>query len=725
MNKRPLCWVLLCFAAFLGLLELLGITHGGDPRGNPRLEELAAREAYGEASGLAERYETKQDVSYLYIKSASLAVSAETFSNLTIRIRMEQGKYPGIGSRIKVKGPLYAMAKASNPGQFDTKFYYQTEGIDLFMKGESCQVIACRRFSIGDWLWRFRERLKKVLKELAPGEAGELSAMLLGEKSLLEEETKKIYKLLGIYHILAISGTHLTVIGMGVTKALEKAGAGLKLSSAAAGAVMIFYGAFTGNSVSTLRAVIMFLLYAGARIIGRTYDMLSALALSGILILLDNPGYLYHSGFLLSYLAVAGIGILTPVLSERKREGKAKKVREGLTGGMAVFLAQLPVLEYFFYEIPLFSLAVNLLVIPLLPLVLASGFLGATIGLWAPMAGRVILLGACLPLRLYEEIGLAVQRMPFSSLVTGQPDLWQAGVYYLLLAAAVIGKRRGARIFFVAGIMAAVLTLGWRPGPQFRLTMLDVGQGDCLALETVSGNCYLIDGGSSSVQQVGAYRILPYIKQRGRSIIEGVFVTHPDQDHISGILEILEEMTRGGSVKVKRLFLPLWMREQEDQSIQEAAQKSGVPVRYLRKGDVMLDGETRFRILYPDEEEKGSDANSGSLTMMAEYGKLKVLLTGDLTGEGEEKVTEEAIGCQILKVAHHGSASSTGDGFLDRAAPSFALISCGQNNRYGHPSPQLERRLEERGILVFDTHLNGAVSFICQNQDELKIETFH
>ena len=119
--------------------------------------------------------------------------------------------------------------------------------------------------------------------------------------------------------------------------------------------------------------------------------------------------------------------------------------------------------------------------------------------------------------------------MPFSSLVTGQPDLWQAGVYYLLLAAAVIGKRRGARIFFVAGIMAAVLTLGWRPGPQFRLTMLDVGQGDCLALETVSGNCYLIDGGSSSVQQVGAYRILPYIKQRGRSIIEGVFVTHPDQ----------------------------------------------------------------------------------------------------------------------------------------------------------------------------------------------------
>lgn len=206
MNKRPLCWVLLCFAVFLGLLELLGITHGGDPRGNPRLEELAVREAYGEASGLAERYETKQDVSYLYIKSASLAVSAETFSNLTIRIRMEQGKYPGIGSRIKVKGPLYAMAKASNPGQFDTKFYYQTEGIDLFMKGESCQVIACRRFSIGDWLWRFRERLKKVLKELAPGEAGELSAMLLGEKSLLEEETKKIYKLLGIYHILAISG---------------------------------------------------------------------------------------------------------------------------------------------------------------------------------------------------------------------------------------------------------------------------------------------------------------------------------------------------------------------------------------------------------------------------------------------------------------------------------------------------------------------------------------
>lgn len=725
MNKRPLCWACLCFAAFLGLLEFLGITHAGDPRGNPVLEELAAKEAYAEASGLVERYETKQDVSYLYIKSANLAVSAETFSNLTIRIRMEQGKYPGIGNRITVKGSLYAMAKASNPGQFDTKFYYQIEGIDLFMKGESCQVTARRKFPVGDWLWRFRERLKSVLEELAPGEAGELSAMLLGEKSLLEEDTKKIYKLLGIYHILAISGTHLTVIGMGVMKVLEKAGAGLKLSSAIAGAVMIFYGVFTGNSVSTLRAVIMFLLYAGAKIAGRTYDMLSALAFSGILILLDNPGYLYHSGFLLSYLAVAGIGILTPVLSGRKREGVGGKIREGLTGGMAVFLAQLPVLEYFFYEIPLFSLAVNLLVIPLLPLVLASGFLGALTGLWVPLAGKVILLGACLPLRLYEGIGLAVQSLPFSSLVTGQPDLWQAGIYYLLLAVAAAGRHYRAKALFLAGVAAAVLVLSFRPGVQFRLTMLDVGQGDCLALETEAGRFYLVDGGSSNVQQVGTYRILPYIRQRGKSTVDGVFITHPDQDHISGILEILEEMTKGGSVKVKRLLLPLWMKEQEDQKLQDAAQKAGVPVSYLQKGDVVRDGETLFRILYPDEEEKGRDANSGSLTMMAEYGKLKVLLTGDLTGEGEEKVTEEAIGCQILKVAHHGSDSSTGEEFLNRASPYAALISCGQNNRYGHPSPQLLKRLEKRGITVFDTRRDGAVSFTCRNRDRLKIETFH
>ncbi|MGI6011166.1 MAG: ComEC/Rec2 family competence protein [Ruminococcus sp.] len=206
MNKRPLCWIWLWFAVFIGLQELLGVTHGGDPRDCQQLQELALGEAYGRAEGLVERYETKKQITYLYLKSANLAVSAKTFSNLSMRIRLSGGELPEIGSRVLVEGYLYEMQKASNPGQFDMEFYYRIQGIDLLMKGEVCREIARKRIPAGEFLHRSREYLKDTLTELAPGEAGELSAMLLGEKNLLEEETKELYKKMGIYHILAISG---------------------------------------------------------------------------------------------------------------------------------------------------------------------------------------------------------------------------------------------------------------------------------------------------------------------------------------------------------------------------------------------------------------------------------------------------------------------------------------------------------------------------------------
>jgi competence protein ComEC len=522
-----------------------------------------------------------------------------------------------------------------------------------------------------------------------------------------------------------LTGTHLTLIGMGLMKLLNKAGAGVKAASVISGAVMILYGIFTGSSVSTMRAVIMFLLCVTAKIIGRTYDMLSALAFSGILILAENPGYLYHSGFLLSYSAVAGIGILTPAIEKQpKKKGKFSEIQKGLTGGIAVFLAQFPLLQYFFYEIPLFSLAVNLLVIPLLPIIVISGFLGLMSGIMVPALGKVLLSGACFLLQMYEKIGCIIQKMPVSSLITGQPALWQVGAYYMILALFLAVRGKSSRKLFFGGILFASVLLSLRPGHGFRAVMLDVGQGDCLALETPGDHFFLIDGGSSSVQQVGTYRILPFIKQRGVGEIEGIFVTHGDEDHISGVLEILEGMKKGGGVKVKKLFLPMWMKNQEDQRLQEKARQAKVPVGYLQKGDKIQDKDVIFHILYPDGEETGEDGNSGSLTMRVEYGALSFLLTGDLTGEGEKKVTREKIGSQILKVAHHGSGSSTDEEFLTKASPSFALISCGRNNRYGHPAPELIQRLEERNIVIYDTRRDGAVSFMCDAKGRLKIETF-
>ena len=655
-----------------------------------------------------------------------------------------QSESLSIGSEIRVEGVLERIESPGNPGQFDSESYYAIKGIGYTIWAENIEVL-----TVGDgWgerLQQFRERMVETLTLMLPKRhAGVLAEMLLGDKNIGDPETKVNYQVGGVMHILSISGLHLSLLGMGCYRLLCRIRLPGAIRALVAGVLMGFYCWFTGSNVGTLRALVMFYVALGAKVSGGSYDPLSSASLALILLLLENPRYLFYSGFQLSFVAVLGAGAIYPIwrdaLPEKQkvkdfRQRWKRLMKDGILSTLIITLSTLPLICYYFYEIPLLGLIPNLLILLTLNGVMIPGALGIGAGLFSLIVGKFILLPVWGLLELYEILLKIIRNIPWSVYICGKPRLWQILVYYIcyLMAAGIIWWNRnprekdsaeegrtkehrpnehGKRLVWMLNITLLVVgiwILLWRPSVELSLTALDVGQGDSIVLRS-GEQCFLVDGGSSSEGQVGAHRILPYLKSQGIRKLDGIIITHMDDDHTNGILELLEMVSkRESALRVQRLFLPIWMKGSEEEiQFLDSAKRAGISICYLQKGDRIQKGEFFMEVLYPDED--GSDGNAGSVTLSVNYQGFRALLTGDLEGRGEEQVIQELSAYDYLKVAHHGSRNSTSMEFLDKADPRIAVISCGKKNYYGHPHGELLDRLRQKDVKIFITSECGAVT---------------
>ena len=275
------------------------------------------------------------------------------------------------------------------------------------------------------------------------------------------------------------------------------------------------------------------------------------------------------------------------------------------------------------------------------------------------------------------------------------------------------GKRWLAAAIF---LLCALPLMQNRNHENLKVTFLDVGQGDSAVIETPLGQSFLIDGGSSSIAKVGTYRILPFLKYEGIQYLDYVMVSHTDSDHMNGILELLEAIEgKETSLKLRNLVLPGWKdTNKELKKLEKLGKAAGCRILRLTQGDTMEDGMLHLSCLHPDRGFYGEKTNSGSQVIEVSYGECRILFTGDLEGEGEQKV-EKLLGedkCSpydILKVAHHGSRNSSGESFLKAVKPKAAVISSGLGNSYGHPHKETLERLEKSGSHIFMTWEGGAV----------------
>lgn len=642
-----------------------------------------------------------------------------------------------LGSRVAVCGELELYSHAANPGEWDSADYYLITGVAGRLKQAQLLGSDGGRRRLWEALRRCRIRLKNRLYQALPEqEASVLARMLLAEKYGMDQNIKELYQNHGISHVLAISGLHITLLGMGLYRLLRRCSCPIAPAAIAGGCMILLYGGMIGWGISAVRAIGMYLIRMLGEVWGRHYDMLTAMGVLAAGMVCCNPRLVYHSGFLLSFGAVAGMGVVYPALIRKVPKGRggvvtsrrrqlgstfAGRLVQGLTASLSITLSTLPIQLYFFYQIPVYGVLLNLIVLPLMGLLLSGGLVLMVLPGAAPVQWGVQSI-----LALYEGMCRLAEQLPGHLWITGCPGRWQIAVYYLLLAMALIVLQRwepkrgktGQKENFGSFcscllLIAAVIILTWRWDRSFCMTVLDVGQGDCICVRTAQGRTYLFDGGSSSRSHVGEYVLIPYLKSQGIDRVDGIFVSHGDQDHVSAVKELL---TDSEGIRLDTLYLPQIAQPLPEalEELAELAREADCRVVYLSQGMGWQQGDFRLTCLWPIAGYAG-ESNASSACYLLEEGEFKALLTGDIEGEGEAAMTgylqSLAISSvDVLKVAHHGSRYSTSDSFLQTFSPRLALISAGRDNSYGHPHAELLARLDTAGCLILQTPESGAIT---------------
>ena len=748
--KRPLVaavlFVILLIMAYDSLSKDTGFAYIGKTLSlTGRIKEIKSYDVpFGERSYRMKVKADSDEISafILKIKESDLFAGCNLYNDVDIDLsELSRILY---GRKISCTGSFEAFDGELNPGQFDANAYYKNEGYTGILDAKDIRLVKEEEsFSPDIYLHRLNlaisEKYKKILGDK---NAGSLSAMVLGDKRGLDEEIKELYQENSISHLLSISGLHISLLGGAVFLFLRRLKVSFSFPLITSSIILIIYGAFTGFSVSTSRAIVMMSVLFISFVIGKSYDLPSGLALAALILIVMNHRVIYQSGFLLSFFAVIGIFYIMPELlyifkvDIYHKRGIIKGLHlllASIISSISILLATLPIVLNNFYEVSLTGILLNIIVIPLMSLVVITGLLGGFVALVSEILGSFLLGITHYILNLYTLFCRLGDRLTFLRLIIGKPDKWQIVLYYLILVIVfyfLALKRRENKLeslknnlsegyntskrIVVTGLMifTSFLIIAYKPR-EFSINMLDIGQGDCFVVNDGNNDIYISDCGSTTVQNVGKTRLLPFLKSKGWGKVDTIFISHMDKDHVNGVNDLLKcaEITIGRII-ISASYKSDKLNCAELEELKERAKMRDIKLFYMKKGDEIVGKDISFRCIYPTGEEDIKDQNEASIVMRMDYKGLSMLFTGDIAGSTEEKIIEgsdeDILDCDILKVCHHGSKNSSTDDFLKKVSPKLYLISCGLMNRYGHPHRDaLSRMTEEGGRILRTDHMGG------------------
>lgn len=459
--------------------------------------------------------------------------------------------------------------------------------------------------------------------------------------------------------------------------------------------------------------------------------------------------------------------------ADEKKKQKHKKIMslrkmiikliDALVVGIASFITTTPVIIYYYYQFPPYSILINLIVIPLVSLIVGGSILVVLTGLFFTGAAVVMTYPVRLILFGYKYLCIFASGLPGASVLVGHISIGMVFVYYLsvvlifaILRMIRIGKtERGGPILYLMLATVLFLTVVYEVysyDKSLKIVYMDVGQGDGVLLRTSGHGGILIDGGSSSNKRVGEYVMVPVLKYYGVSEVEYAFVSHGDVDHVSGLEYLLNEEQSG--VHVVNLVLPEYGDQDALQELKSEATANNVNIIYMKPGDNITynhqHAETiNIECLYPDEEAGQGVLDTNNLSMILKTtitwdvreadienlnkssdsdASLSLLFVGDAGIAAEQRLIElygknslgeisDSIACDILKVGHHGSRNSSGSDFLKRVSAMYGIISCGKDNRYGHPHAETLERLKMADTKYMTTKEHGAIILSIERGD--------
>ena len=603
------------------------------------------------------------------------------------------------GSRIRIKGEIWWPEAATNPGQWDGLWYARIQNIGFYVRVADWTCLQEEYNSWYEGMDRIRRWISKQIdNRWNTNHAQILKAMLIGEKGELEEVTSKLFRQGGISHIIAISGLHLTILGEILERILKKfqKPKSVKLEITAFLWIYVF---LTGASVSTLRAAIMMSIQTIALMAGREEDPPTSLALTAGLLLVYQPLYILDAGFCLSFGALLGMKYGSIVLMSMR--GIPYRVRRMLAPSAGIMLATIPISLWFFSEASIYGFILNFWVVPAMDVVLMGSLVSLGLSVLHPALGQGLATLVDHLLFSFQKGSEGVSILPGAQM-RGKPELYQMmiiyGLWILLYYYYHKKKEQRNKCFFsIIGLVCGMILL-FRP-LNWRVMYLDVGQGDCAVIEWKQ-HVFIVDAGPK-YEEV----LKPYLYARGITRIDGVLLSHADWDHIEGLLALSQDP----DFSIDRLWVGE-SRESEHQILLESnIERNGGVVQRVSAGYSFKTEGFCVTVLSPKQNAEHIDSNEDALVALIEVDNRFFFFPGDIGENTEKKILHELQDVDVLKVAHHGSRYSTGMDLLERIRPELAVISCGRDNRYGHPHEETVSRIEEQEIEWYSTANCGAI----------------
>ena len=566
---------------------------------------------------------------------------------------------------------------------------------------------------------RIRRAVDHWVEPLSPTSAALVTAVLIGDRAAIPEDVRERLQVSGTYHVIAISGGNIAVFVVIVSALCRLAGLGPRGAASLTLLVLLAYACVVVSGPSVRRAVCVAVLYLSARAVDHRAPPWHAASMACAALLAVWPLDLRDVGFVLTFGAASALLATADAVRRPEWPVAARLLLQSMGASLAVEAVLLPVQALAFGRVSLAGIVLNLVAVPAMTIAQLAGLVvlasdlagrGASLAAWVAHAGVTLLLGGA---SFVEVAPWLAGRAP--------PPAWiTVAIYYGALAAAVRGRRwpraaAGAVCLAAATLIAFGVPAALRaraPSDLMRLTMLDVGQSEAILLEPPGASAVLVDTGGSpfgSGLDVGARIVAPAVWARGATSLGAVLITHGDPDHMGGAAGVL------ASLAVREAWFGVRVpRHAPGNELLADLASRRIAVRYLRAGSAMTRGGLRLRVLHPPEPdwERPRVRNDDSVVLEAVYGDVAVLLAGDITAQVERTIVPQLTPARhrVLKVAHHGSRTSSSRELLQAWRPQLALISAGRGNTFGHPARDVLERLEQAGARVLRTDRDGQIT---------------
>jgi len=669
--------------------------------------------------------------------------------NLLLRVGKSNSSF-ATGDRIRFQGKLKSPRNFGTKGEFDAERFYALKGItatsfvksnaDLLLIRQGVESKFQRHFDItAAEIGRF------IMARLPGVEGGVIKALLIGDSADIPQQTKDAYSRTGVNHILSISGFHVGIIALllfqiwfAISRIFPLTLLYLnfrRFALAASIPLILYYMFLSGAAPATARSVLMLGLLIIGLILERESDPINSLALAAFALLLINPEYLFDISFQLSFLALWGITVITPLLA-----GRFKQIAPGWRYNFILFTAAsisavtvtlLPV-AYYFQQASITGIISNFFIVPLLGYgAVVIGFAALPfIWLWPAIAGGLLYLAGLLTAASNRIIAF-LDRIPTLPLFI--PTEAEIIIFLLAMLLITVIRNNPAKGLILLTVPLFLVLLHQLPAKDndfsLRIDFLSVGQGESTLLTFADNKRMLIDGGGALHEggwDIGRQLLLPTLKKMGVKRIDYLVLTHSHPDHLQGVMAAAEEFPVG----------EFWQSElnagEDYRKLKEILELRKIPIKTVNSdlAEIEISG-IRVRCLHPFSGENSglsvADMNETSLTLRFDSGRLSALFTGDIGFSSEERLLKNGsiLHATILKVPHHGSRYSSGPEFIAAVSPRVALISAGYKNSFGLPAADTLQKLSAKGVRVYRTDLDGTITVIFpKNGDDLAISSY-